>query len=1004
MASSDTVAPSVHNIPAGVTFVDALATALMADTDGEPERLAAMRVLLPTRRACRSLREAFLRHSGGRALLLPRMTPLGDVDSEDMLFDAWGAGGTSVDGLDGLGADLAIPPAISGLHRQARLARMIMALPGRAAHPAQALSLASALANLVDRAHTEGADLADIAGLVTEDYPNHWGVIVDFLKLITENWPAILAEDGVIDPADRRNRLLNGQAELWRTHPPSGPIIAAGSTGSIPATAALLSVIARLPLGCVVLPGLDRDATDEAWEALAPSHPQYGLARLLETLGVERAEVTDWPGVGETGPAPTRRRLLNAALVPPGAAAPPAFETPETFSLSDLNGITRIDCATPDEEAKIIALAMRRAMATPSRTAALVTPDRSLARRVASELARWDIIVDDSAGRPLAATPPGAFLRLLADAIGEALAPVPLLALLKHPFAAAGTAPGVFRRHVRSLERLTLRGPRPAPGLQGLRDALTELEKNRESNEPELRAVLDRLDDILTPLLEQFRAPALNSRVLLAAHVSVAEALAASDDESGATRLWAGEAGEVAAAFIHELDEALVALPPVAPGDWPAMFDTLLGGAVVRPRHGAHPRLHVWGLLEARLQAADLVILGGLNEDTWPAEVESNPWMSRPMMRTLGLEMPERRIGLAAHDFIQAASAPTVILTRAERIAGTPTRPSRWLLRLDNLLTRLGLDGALAARNPWRAWAAALDHVDDTRRVGVPAPRPPATARPTELPVTSIETWIRDPYALYAQRILELRPLDELDAAPDAADRGNLVHEALEHFILAHPDGDLPDDAERRLLEIGGRVFDEHLARPGVRAFWWPRFRRIARWFVDWERKRRVAGYRTLLTEAKGTMPIEIPGVPFTLTAKPDRIDIGPTGLAVVDYKTGMPPSLKQVKSLLSPQLSLEAAMAMAGAFPGVDADKVTQLLYVHLSGGRDPGSAKPLNVDIDTVAAEAMARLRGMVAGYADAATPYRSRRSPQFKYRFDDYGHLARVKEWLIAEEDGE
>jgi len=979
--------PRVYTIAAGQPFVDRLAAGLAEQAAGEPERLAAMRVLLPTRRACRSLRDAFLRRSGGKALLLPRMTPLGDVDADDLLFEAWDAGGMAFDGLDAA----TVPEAISGTRRQALLARLVMALPGRGDQPAQALSLAQALARLVDRAHTEGADLADLERLAPDDYADHWGVIVQFLKLVTERWPAVLADERAIDPADRRNRLLQAQAELWQARPPEHPVIAAGSTGSIPATAALLAVVARLPAGTVVLPGLDRAAGDEAWQKLAPSHPQYGLARLLETLGVGRNEVQDWPATEASDNG--RARLLNAALTPPGLPLPVLAEKP------DLDGITRIDCATPDEEAKVAALVMRRTLETPARTAALITPDRGLARRVAAELARWNIAVDDSAGRPLAATPPGAFLRLVADVLARDLAPVPLLALLKHPLAACGMAPAAFRALVRRLEHSALRGPRPASGVDGLRQILAEAARGRERADAELAALVDRLDGLFADVLGQFRAPALAPKVMLGHHLAVAESLAASDTEPGAQRLWSGDAGEAAAALAHELDDALGALPPLAPADWPAVFETLLAGAVVRPRHGAHPRLHVWGLLEARLQTADVVILGGLNEDTWPAEVETNPWMSRPMMSRLGLEMPERRIGLSAHDFTQAAAAPEVVLTRAERVAGTPTRPARWLLRLDNLLAQLGRAEALQPHEPWRDWAAALDRSDDDRRSGIPAPTPPLTARPTELSVTRIETWIRDPYALYAERILRLRPLDDLDSAPNAADRGTLVHEALERFIEQHPDA-LPDDAERRLVDIGSQVFDDHLARPGVRAFWWPRFRRVATWFVDWERKRRNAGFQTLLTEVRGEMKVAVPGVDFTLSAKPDRIDQGPVGLAVVDYKTGGAPTLKQVKALLAPQLSLEAAMAAAGGFPGVEAAEVAQLLYVRLSGGRVPGFAKPLDVDPAEVAGEALEKLAGMVAEYARETTPYHSRRLPQFQYRFQDYDHLARVKEWLGAE----
>ena len=960
-------APAVFSIPAGVPFVDALADGILADRGEDPAALAAVTVLLPTRRACRSLQDAFLRRRGGRPLLLPRLVPLGDVDEDELAFADWreeGSGGFTA------------PPAISGLRRALLLARQVLALDPGSTTVDQAVRLADELARLLDQVHTQRLSFEGLAGLAPDDFAEHWQITLEFLSILTEHWPDILAAEGCVDGATRRNRLLDAQTDAWRRQPPETPVIAAGSTGSIPATADLLAVVAALPRGCVVLPGLDTGADATTWEALEPTHPQYGMARLLEHLKVSPDAVRPWPS-DVAGTTPARAALIDRAMRPAGALD--SWRHGEPIPPEARDGVTRIDCPTPEEEAGVIALVLRRTLEDLGRTAALVTPDRGLARRVAGELRRWGVDIDDSAGTPLALTPPGAFLRLTARMATENLAPVPLLATLKHPLAAASLAPGAFRARVRSFEVKALRGPRPAPGIDGLCAALID-------GDP-LLEVLDAATRDFVALLSTGTAPFGD---ILQAHVAMAETLAATDEDAGGNRLWAGEAGEAAAAFVADLSEAGAILGPVGCSSYPALLDALMAGAVVRPRHGRHPRLAILGLLEARLQHADVMVLGGLNEGTWPPEAHANPWMSRPMLAAFGHPPPERRIGLTAHDFTQAFSAPEVFLTRATRVGGTPTVPSRWLLRLETL------DGAIGTDERWLDWFRKLDEPAAPRQISPPEPRPPVTARPRTLSVTRIETWIRDPYSIFARSILGLKVLDPIDADPGAADRGTIIHAALEKFMLAHPEH-LPDDALERLIAVGADVFEEKIAWPGVRAFWWPRFRRVAEWFVDYERQSRAAGIRTIATEAQGRFEFSAPAGPFQLTGRADRIDrLSDGSLAVVDYKTGVIPSARQVSSGLVPQLSLEAAMLEAGMFEGVDAEAVERLAYIKLSGGRPPGKEQILNLNVAEVRAEALEGLQQRVAVFDLEETPYRSRPRPMFASRFGDYDHLARVKEW--------
>ncbi|HYM01845.1 MAG TPA: double-strand break repair protein AddB, partial [Stellaceae bacterium] len=709
------------------------------------------------------------------------------------------------------------------------------------------------------------------------------------------------------------------------------------------------------------------------------------------------ADIRPWPVRPPAGRSGARQRLVSEALRP--APESDRWRDIAGVDASMLDGLMRLDCASPQDEATVIALLLRQCLEHPGETAALVTPDRSLARRVAAELRRWDIEIDDSAGAPLNKTPPGVFLRLMLDVATENLAPLPLLAALKHPLAAGGAASGTFRALVRRLELAVLRGPRPAPGFAGLR-AMTR------RGDAVLASLIDGLEAAFAPLISALATRNSSITTLVAAHVAAAEALAASGEESGAARLWREDAGEAAAEFLDQLLQAAAGLSPLDGADYPALFEALLAGPVVRPRFGRHPRLAIWGLLEARLQRADLMILGGLNDGTWPPQVESDPWLSRPMRRDFGLPPPERRIGIAAHDFAQALGARRVALTRATRVEGAPTVPSRWLLRIDTVLRAAGLEGKLGLRIEPLAWQENLDKTDRTKPLTPPEPRPPVAARPRRLSVTQVETWMRDPYAIYAREILRLRALDPIDADPGAADRGQFIHAALDAFLRAFPDR-LPGDAEAQLLRLGREAFGTALERPGVRAFWWPRFERIARWFVAHDAQRRAELAETR-SEVKGRLELNGPAGGFLLTAQADRIDRRRDGGAVlIDYKTGAVPLAADISLGYSPQLPLEAAIAESGGFAGIAPAAIATLEYWRLTGGDPPGVVIPPGkdeADLRKLIDEALQGLNALIVRFDDRETPYRAVPRPDKAPRYSDYAHLARVKEWSVAEEGGE
>jgi len=973
----------VCTIPAEQPFVDALAAGLLDAAGGGPEALTGTLVLLPTRRACRSLVEAFLRRAEAGALLLPQIQPIGEVDADELLL----AGELEPDVL----------PPIEPLRRRLLLARLLGRAVPRLEH---ALRLAAELEHLLDELQTEGIPLEAIEGIVPEDLAQHWQRNREVLRLLAETWPLIVEAEGAMEPAARRDRLLGALARRWREVPPARPVVAAGSTGSIPATRALLQTIAAMPGGTVVLPGLDRALDEASWAALDPHHPQWGLKQLLLALGRRREEVDSWaaPGVGPGCPA--RARLLAEVMRPAATIARwQQLEPPAPEALAGLAVETHPDLAA---EALAIALRMRAALEVPGRTAALVTPDRHLARRVAAELQRWRIEVDDSAGTPLDQTPPGAFLLLTAHLVADGVTPVSLLAALRHPLARLGREAPALRRAVRELELACLRGPRLAGGFAAVMDELSRAMRRAEERDDEgrrerlaaLRRLVDALADHARPFAELMGADEVAITRLVEAHVRFAEALAA-DAHGRPGPLWAREAGEAAAELIAGLIEAGADGHRIPPRAYPALLALLMQARPVRPRAPRHPRLFIWGELEARLQHADLILLGGLNEGTWPHAVDPGPWLSRAMRAQLGLTPVERRIGLAAHDVTQLAAAGEVVLTRAEKDAGgSPTVPSRWLVRLE---TVLGIGGEAVVRETadpaWRQWAAALDATRVPRPWPQPRPAPPLAARPRELSVSDIGLWMRDPYALYARRILKLRPLDPLDADPGALARGRLIHAALDRFLKAFPVG-LPPDPLPRLLTFGREVFAEVVHRPQVRALWWPRFERVARWIVAEETRRRGAIAR-ILAEIEGRLELEAPAGPFVLTARADRIEQQRDGrLVVVDYKTGSAPKGRDVKSGRQPQLPLEGAIAEAGGYHGLAPGEVAELAYWVL---KDEGEARPPVAEAPAdLIRDALAGLGRLIAHYDDPATPYPARwAAPQERAR-GDYAHLARAEEW--------
>ncbi len=1026
---------AVFTVPPGRAFLDCLAEAILngnlpraGGPAPSPLDLAAWTLMLPTRRAVRAFQDAFLRASakrtpGTRAMLLPRIKPIAEGDEDLTLL-------TGLASLDSLGAS-EVAPAVSEIERRLVLTNLVMrwskalreaaddtqtVSPGGST-PAQAARLAAELARLMDGIETEGANMNAMSALVPEGFSEHWQKTLQFLEIVRAWWPEHLAERGLLSPADRRNKLIRAEAARLEANPPRYPIIVAGVTGSIPASAELMRVVAGLPQGAIVLPGLDQSLDADGWAAVPkhPEHPQFGLAKLLTALGVMRDDVAILPDAHASAPAILRAAIVSEAMRPASTTDKwHAFTaTADAAAITTgLKGVSVIELANAQEEAEAVALILREAAETPGRTAALVSPDRLLARRVATRLETWGIRVDDSAGRPFAKTVPGTFLDLVIDAAASRFEPAKLMTLLKHPLTRLGLAAFDVRRAGRALEIAAFRTLYFGRGLDGVEAALERANQESETGRRREKAVrrlwtedwnaarelVGRLRDAFEPLQVVFdqRGPHPLS-VLVNAHVAVADALSRLPEETPEPVLWRGEAGQAAAMFFTGLLDKSLPVTAIAATDYADFYRGLLAGETVRSRIPVHPRLSIWGPFEARLQQPDVLILGSLNEGTWPQAADPGPWLNRPMRQQMGLPSPEESIGYAAHDVSMLFGAETVHITRAQKIDGVPTVPSRWLLRLNALLDGADLSATLTPTKPWRQWAQARDAIVKPMRIAAPAPRPPVGLRPRQLSVSDVETLMANPYAIFASRILKLDPMPGLGLPPDASLRGSIIHDALGRFAAEHPVA-LPPDIQSELVKLTEKVLAAYAADPRVAAFWVPRFGRFAAWFAETEPSRREGMVRTL-AEISGTVVFATPGGPFTLKARADRIDVGNDQLLITDYKTGAYLSTLASKSSKgeAPQLSLEAAIAAAGGFTHLDAMPVSALRYISASGGEPAGSVTPVKTEsVTALAAQALAGLERLIALFDNPATPYAATRRPRFDYAFDDFAHLARVAEW--------
>ncbi|AWM27051.1 exonuclease RecB [Sinorhizobium fredii USDA 205] len=1050
-------ASNVFTIPAGLPFLKTLAEKLVSGVltpdfqydPADPLALAGVTIFVPTRRAARVLRSEFVDLLGGRSAILPVIRPLGETDDDSGFFDAE------------VPAILDLAPPLSGTARLIELGRLILAWRNRLpqvvldihaespliapASPADAIWLARNLAELIDAIETEELDWDALDGLDAGEHALWWQLTLAFVKIARTYWPERLNELKHSSPARHRNAMLKAETQRIAAGKVSGPIIIAGSTGSIPATAALIAAVKALPNGTIVLPGLDLMMSEAEWELIAEvpasgpaargpasrTHPQYGFHRLLKRMRIERRDV---PVLGSLDDdLGYRGAVLSRALLPAEATdgwteARDGFE-PEKL-LAAFADVALIEAANEREEATAIAIALRLALeGDEDSQAALITPDRGLARRVGAELARFGIEADDSAGVPLSATAAGALARLLIEATLRPDDPVALVALLKHPLARFGQTAEDARRAADVLELLALRGGTDLSDISALETVLDKaLARQSTERHPRpwrggidpdgiglARALARRISTAVEPLTSTIAGGSEGGR-----HHSMVLTLAdwaertgraleavAIDERGSLGGLWGSEAGETLATLLRGIIETDGQME--ADGrQWCDIVEALAASEAVKPRSMRHPRVFIFGALESRLQSVDLVVLGGMNEGTWPGQTSNDPFLSRTMKSGIGLEPPERRIGQLAHDFQMACGTRRLILSRSMRQGSAPTVASRWLQRLQalggkTLTERLKANGA-----DYLHWMRILDEGERQPLSERPQPKPPAELQPRKYSFSEVTRLRRDPYAIYARRILRLEPIDSFNRDPGAAERGLLYHRIVDRFVKGGFDP-ASRDGEEAMVWLIREAFDEEKLPAHIDTIWRPRFEAVARTFLSWEQERRHGIVRSF-TEVPAGMDIGVADI--RLTGIADRLDRLTDGTVdIIDYKTGSSPSAREARALLDPQLALEAAALKAGAFGAIGPARPHALHYVRLKPGsrfvvdtvNNENSKSKETKSADQLAEESFAELRKLLAALTSGKYGFASRLIVQKERDYGgEYDHLARVAEWATA--DGE
>ncbi len=956
----------LFNVPLSCDFVNVLAHSFLQKYAQNLTDLADVLFILPSQRAIKELQTAFFERMGNKTIFLPQMVAIGNIEQEDVFADVF----------DNEVLIKSLCPTINKTQRLFSFVKLIQKMmaqqPDERVSLKQAFFLANSLAKLTDTVNNEELSFDCLQNLVPEEYAEHWQKTLDFLKIITQFWPQILREKGLQDATFNQVLMLKTQAEIWKKQNTKKKIVVAGTTATFPAMKSFVKTVLELENGEVYLYGLDKHLSPEDWDKIDITHPQFELKELLFFLQEDREGVAD-----VCLPKNSTREDFLSEVMRPAATTQKWRSVQKNTDL--FSGIDMVVCKEPQEEASVISLILREALQH-NKTARLVTTDRGLSRRVVGELKRWNIEVDDSAGYPLLTTPVGTFLRLIYNYVLSGFSKIETLALLKHPFCALEQDYADIRLLTRKMEIELYR-------------------KNKEDSQ--LQHLEQTLKVFAEPLRCLLQEKATNLSDLLNAHIVVAEKIASTSDKDGASVLWKGSDGEACAKMFADILENADALGEIETEEYIGLIEAMMSFVMIRNKYQTSEQIKILGPIEARLTQADITIVGGLNEGCFPLTPETDPWMSRGMKKDFGLPLQEKSIGILAHDFCAMTASGKVYLTRSERVDGAPASCSRWIMRMQTVIEALGgnVEEWQKQAQRYKDWAQKLFEPDKIYTIAPPSPRPPVKSRPRELSATNVEKLVRDPYQIFASKILGLKKLEDVQKDPSQADYGSIIHKILQKFNEKYPKK-LPENAKHELLDLGKEMFAHNLLSAEKMAFWWPMFEQTVDWYLETEQEYREKICKTF-AEQEGEYLFNTSYAPFKLTAKADRIDwTVENELNIIDYKTGKLPSKADVKNGWSPQLVVEAIIAKNNGFKNLPQNvAIGQLAYWK-------PKTKPTILDggVDAFVQERELAIKKMIEEYDEQSKPYECRPVPKKAPSYSDYEHLARVDEWSAKGEEEE
>ena len=952
----------VSSIQTGVSFADTLADWLLSQV-ANPLAMADVTVWVPSPRQARAVHNALAEKAGG-SLVLPNIKPfhLSEDDVETLQL------------LQKKSAQIVINPQ----ERLILLARQVrMKEPDMSAQ--QVMNAAQGLASLFDRLTAHNISFDALHDIVPESLATHWEHNLSFLKIVTEFYPLWLEEKGAVDAAQASKHWLLEQAKVYRDQQPQDLVVAAGFADTTPTGLQLLSAILNLPNGTLILPGFDKECAKE----LEPTHPQYGMSKLLEGLGFAADHVS----------------ILGMQQAPQAQVWRAAFSG-QKIEGAETNHLTLVNAQNAEIEAGTIALAMREVLEEKNKTCALVTPDRKLARRVAAALKTWQVDVDDSAGVPLDTTPLGRLFLLFMDVIIERFRPVIMAEFIRHPLVCGGLEKAEWKRVMNTFNDVALRGAMPFPGLGSLGKIIQAEEGLDKKNEAE--TAYTAIEEMFEPLLKLSAENQIDEWVN--AHIKAFES--AVDTEN----LHDQKVFDGLSQVVNTMRENGAAAGKVDAASYMAYIKSFLQGITIRPRQPAHPRLFIWGPLEARLQKVNRVIIGGTNEGAWPGTPTSDMWLNRTMQAQLGLPLVEAVVGLNAHDFQQLASYQDVIITRTVRDENGETLPSRFLSRLQMVLSKNKWEELSERGEKWISYWEDLQRLGELDETRIAEANPPIAARPKVWSASFVKTLMQCPYKAYARYVLHLKKPSSYEEPADAADRGQLIHECLQAFFEQVPyfpapwSGDINKQTQQEmtqhLLRIGEVAFKK-IPDATARAAWWPRFEKIAEAFIEALIETVAQGRTPKAFEEKASLTIGS----IKLQAIADRVDASAAGQVVIDYKTGgQLPQVGDTKTGKEPQLAVEGLLASEGGYGLGNAVASTE--YWHLKSGGDEALSLrtvPQKIEVPDWLQDTREGIEKLESAFMREAKPYAAvpggptPTEAVGPCRNCDYAGICRFKEWV-------